>query len=797
MDKKAANSSVSVEGERIERSVLPIPDRPQIGLTTYDAKDPETKFPPILPLRPPKGAPNVLLILLDDAGYGAMGTFGGPTSTPTADRLAANGITYTRFHVCALCAPSRQALLTGRNHHAVGMGTITEVATSAPGYSSVRPKSAAPLAEILKLNGYSTAQIGKCHEVPVWETSQLGPFDQWPTGGGGFEYFYGFIGAETNWYRPDLYRGTTPVEPPKPPEEGYHFDEDIADNAIQWVRQQKALMPDKPFFLYYAPAGTHAPHSCSKKWSDKYKGKFDGGWDVLREEIFARQKKLGLIPQDAGLTARPAAIGAWADVPDVLKPVLARQMEIYAGFMEHTDYQIGRVIDAIRDLGVLDDTLIIFINGDNGASAEGGPNGTFNWMIPLNGAMDIETPEFMKSRIDEFGGPSALNHYTCGWAWAMDTPYQWMKQIASHWGGTRQEAIVHWPNGFKAKGEKRTQFSHLIDVAPTILDAAGIPAPDFVNGIQQMPLHGKSLVPTFHDAKTPEHLETQYFEMACNRGIYHKGWIASTIHCVPWIMTGKMPALKDDVWELYAPDDWSQAHDVSKEFPDKLHELQRLFLIEAVKYNVLPLDDRKAERFVPEIAGRPTLIRGNKQILYAGMRGLSENIVLNVKNKSSAVTAKIVVPDGGARGVIIAQGGEFGGWTLYVKDGRLAYGYNLYGVQRFKIASDTPIPLGEHQIRMEFKYDGGGLAKGGTVTLYYDGKKVGDGRVDRSTPMVFSTDDKTDVGTDLGGLVSDDYGPGDPAFNGQIEWVQIDIGTDSHDHLITPEHRLHAAMAQQ
>ena len=780
------------------RTSLPIPDRSVVGLTTYDAKDPDTKFPPIEPLRPPEGAPNVLLILMDDAGYGAMGTFGGPTSTPTADRLATNGLTYNRFHVTALCAPSRQALLTGRNHHAVGMGTITEVATSAPGYSAIRPKSAAPLAEILKLNGYSTAQIGKCHEVPVWETSQLGPFDQWPSGGGGFEYFYGYFGAETNWYLPDLYRGTTPVEQPKTPEEGYHFDEDIADNAIAWVRQQKALMPDKPFFLYYAPAGTHAPHSCSKQWSDKYKGRFDAGWDVQREEIFARQKQLGIIPQDAQLTTRPAAISAWDDVADDLKPVLARQMEIYAGFMDHSDYQIGRVIDAIEELGILDDTLIIFINGDNGASAEAGPNGTFNWMIPLNGAMDIETPEFMASRIDEFGSPTALNHYAVGWAWAMDTPYQWTKQVASHWGGTRQEAIVHWPNGFSGRGEMRTQFSHLIDVAATILDAAGIPEPDFVNGIQQMPLHGKSLVPTFHDANTPEHREVQYFEQLVNRGIYHKGWTACTMHSVPWIMVGKLPALDDDVWELYAPDDWSQAHNLAAEMPDKLRELQRLFLIEAVKYNVLPLDDRKAERFNADIAGRPMLIRGNTQMLYSGMRGLSENIVLNVKNKSSAVTAQVVVPDGGARGVIIAQGGQFGGWTLYVRDGRPVYGYNLYGVQRFKIEGDTPIPPGEHQIRMEFAYDGGGLGKGGTVTLYLDGKQVGTGRVDRSEPMVFSGDDKTDIGTDLGSRVTDDYEPGDPTFNGRIEWVKIDLGEDAKDadHLIKPEELWHIAMAR-
>jgi arylsulfatase A-like enzyme len=781
------------------RTSLPIPDRPPAGLTTYDARDPETEFPPIRPLRPPAGAPNVLLILLDDAGYGAMGTFGGPTSTPTADRLAAGGLTYSRFHVTALCAPSRQCLLTGRNHHAVGMGTITELATSAPGYSSVRPNSAAPLAQILTLNEYSTAQIGKCHEVPVWETSQLGPFSQWPTGGGGFEYFYGFLGAETNWYLPDLYQGTTPVEQPKTPEEGYHFDEDIADHAIEWVRQQKALMPDKPFFLYYAPAGTHAPHSCSKQWSDRYKGRFGAGWDALREEIFARQKQLGIIPQDAELTARPEAISAWAAVPDDLKPVLARQMEVYAGFMDHCDFQIGRVIDAIEELGILDDTLIIFINGDNGASAEAGPNGTFNWMIPLNGAGALETAEFMASRIDKFGTPEALNHFAVGWAWAMDTPYQWTKQIASHWGGTRQEAIVHWPSGFSGRGEMRTQFTHLVDVAATILDAAGIPEPDFVNGVQQMPLHGKSLVPSFGDANTPEHRETQYFEMLVNRGIYHKGWTACTIHSIPWIMTGQLPALDDDVWELYAPDDWSQAHDLSKEMPDKLHELQRLFLIEAVKYNVLPLDDRKAERFNPEIAGRPQLIRGNTQILFSGMRGLAENIVLNIKNKSSAVTAQVVVPDGGAQGVIIAQGGVFGGWSLYARDGRPVYCYNLFGIQRFKIEGDRPIPPGEHQVRMEFAYDGGGLGQGGTVTLYIDGQQAGQGRVDRTQPMVFSSDDKTDVGTDLGTRVSDDYGPGDPKFAGRIEWVQIDLGADAEDadHLITAEERWQLAVARE
>ncbi|MGR4064604.1 MAG: sulfatase-like hydrolase/transferase [Vulcanimicrobiaceae bacterium] len=796
------NQDTSKNGARSQikkpaREVLPIPDLPYDGLITYDAKDPDSKFPPIEPLQPPEGAPNVLLILMDDAGFGATSRFGGPCATPNIERLAAEGLTYNRFHVCALCAPTRQALLTGRNHHSVGMGVITEIATSAPGYSAVRPNTAAPLAQIMTLNGYATAHIGKCHETPVWQTSQMGPFNQWPSMGGGFEYFYGFLGAEADWYAPDLLHGTTPVDPPKTPEEGYHFDEDVADHVIDWVRQQKALMPEKPFFVYYAPAGTHAPHYVAKEWSDKYKGKFDEGWDKLRGQIFERQKKLGVIPASAELTARPKEILAWDDVPANLKPVFARQMEVYAGYMEHFDFQMGRVIDALGSDGILDDTLVILITGDNGASAEAGPNGTFNWMIPLNGCMDIETPEFMMSRINDFGTHKALNHYAVGWAHALDTPYQWTKQIASHWGGTRNGTIVRWPKGFAGHGEIRTQFSHVIDIATTILDAAGIPEPTFVNGVQQMALQGKSMVPSFHDAKAPEHRETQYFEMLVNRGVYHKGWSACTIHSIPWIMTGTLPAYDDDVWELYGPDDWTQSKNIAKENPEKLREMQRQFLIEAVKYNVLPLDDRKAERFNPEIAGRPTLIRGNSQLLFARMTGLSENIALNVKNKSSSVTAEIQVPDGGANGVIIAQGGAFGGWSLYVDDGRLIYCYNLFGVQRFKIKGDKPLPAGTHQVRVEFAYDGGALGKGGTVTLYVDGKQTGQGRVDRTEPMIFSADDKLDVGTDRGTAVSDDYEVGNSTFSGKIEWVQIDIDKDAKnaDHLITADERLKLALS--
>jgi arylsulfatase A-like enzyme len=782
----------------LQRGVLPIPDKQHVGLTTYDAKDPDTSYPPIEPLLPPEGAPNVLVVLIDDAGFGSSSAFGGPCHTPNFERLADDGLRYNRFHTTALCSPTRQALLTGRNHHAVGMGGITEIATSAPGYNSLRPKSAAPLAETLKLNGYSTAQFGKCHEVPVWQTSPMGPFENWPSGGGGFEHFYGFIGGETNQYAPALYQDTVPVEPDRTPEEGYHFTEDMTDHAISWIRQQKALMPDKPFFTYFAPGATHAPHHVRPEWSDKYKGKFDQGWDKLREETFARQKALGVIPQDAQLTPRPAEIPAWDDTPDEMKPVFARQMEVYAGFLEHTDHHVGRLIASLDDLEILDDTLIFVMIGDNGASAEGTPNGCFNEIITLNGASGLETAEFMTSRIDDFGTPAAYNHYAVAWAHAMDTPYQWTKQVASHWGGTRNGTIMHWPSGIEAKGEIRSQFHHVIDVAATVLDVAGLPEPTFVHGIQQMPLHGVSMAPSFNDPAAAERRETQYFEMFVNRGIYHKGWTAVTRHSVPWIMA-ENPPMDDDVWELYGPDDWTQSRDLAQKHPGKLVELQRLFLIEAAKYNVLPLDDRRAERFNADLAGRPQLIHGNRQLLFEGMGRLSESSIVIVKNKSHAVTANIIVPDGGAKGVIIAQGGAFGGWSLYVKDDRPAYCYNLFGLEQFKVYGDAPIASGEHQVRMEFTYDGGGLGKGGIVSLFVDGAVAGDGKVDATVPMLFSADETTDVGNDSATPVSDDYGPKDSAFTGQIRWVQIDLGQDADDadHLISPEERYRIAMARQ
>jgi arylsulfatase A-like enzyme len=783
---------------KVDRTILPIPDRQHIGLTTYDAKDPNSKFPPIEPLRPPKGAPNVLIVLLDDVGFAASSAFGGPCQTPHFEKLASGGLKYTRFHTTALCSPTRQALLTGRNHHSVGMGGITEIATSAPGYCSVLPKNKAPLPMTLKLNGYSTAQFGKCHEVPPWQTSPLGPFDQWPTGGGGFEYFYGFLGGETNQWDPAIYEGTTPVEQPKTAEEGYHFTEDMTDKAVSWMRQQKALMGDKPFFMYFAPGACHAPHHVPKQWADKYKGKFDQGWDKLREEILVRQKKLGVVPQNADLTKRPAEIQAWDDVDPKMKPVLARQMEVYAGFLEHTDHHVGRLIDTLKDLQILDDTLIYVIIGDNGASAEGTLNGTFNELLMLNGITGIETPEFLAQRIDKFGSPESYNHYAVGWAHAMDTPYQWTKQVASHWGGTRNGTIVHWPKGIKAKGEIRSQFCHVIDVAPTVLEAAGIPAPTIVNSVQQAPLEGVSMAYSFDDANAPERHDLQYFEMFCNRGIYHRGWSAVTRHSTPWVTTAKLPAFEDDVWELYdGSKDWSQAHDLAREMPEKLYELQRLWLIEATKYNVLPLDDRRVERFNADLAGRPQLVKGNSQLLFSGMGRLSENSVVVMKNKSFSITAEVEVPPKGAEGVIIHQGGAFGGMSLYAKNGKAKFAYNFFGLQTFATEASQPIPAGKHQVRMEFAYDGGGLAKGGNVSLYYDGKKVGEGRVERTVPMLFSGDETTDVGRDTGTPVSSDYTRHTSVFSGKVNWVQLDLGKDAHDHFISSEERLNVAMARQ
>jgi arylsulfatase A-like enzyme len=732
------------------RTTLPVPDRQHLGLITYDAKDPDTSFPPIEPLLPPEGAPNVLVILLDDVGFGAASAFGGPVHTPTAERLQRNGLAYSRFHTTALCAPTRAALLSGRNHHSVGMGLITETATSAPGSNGLRPNTKAALATTLKLNGYSTAQFGKCHEVPPWQTSPIGP-------------------------------------------------EDLADRAIGWVKTQKALAPDKPFFVYFAPGATHAPHHVPQEWAGRYAGQFADGWDAQREATIARQKSLGVVPPDAELTPRPDIIPGWEDMDEALRPVLERQMEVYAGFLEHVDFHVGRLIDAVEEIGALDNTLVYYIIGDNGASAEGTVNGAFNEMANFNGLAAIETPEFLASVKDKLGTPDSYNHYSVGWAWAMCAPYQWTKQVASHWGGTRNGTIVHWPAGFTSRGEMRTQFTHVIDVAPTVLEAAGLPEPTFVNGVQQSPYEGTSMVYSFDDGDAAERHDLQYFEMAGNRGIYFKGWSAVTRHSTPWLPTETLPALDDDVWELYdGANDWTQASDLAAKDPERLASLQRLWLIEAVRYNVLPIDDRRFERLNATIAGRPQLISGTTQVLFPEMKRLSENSVIDIKNRSFSVTAAVHTPARGmTNGVVIAQGGRFGGWALYFLDGRARFVYNLLGMQEFVTGTDEQLPPGSHhQVRMEFAYDGGGLAKGGDVTLYYDGRGVGSGRVQQTQPLIFSADDTTDVGNDYGMPVSAEYAAASK-FNGRIDVVQIDVGDDDSSHLIDPVEVARIAMSRQ
>jgi arylsulfatase A-like enzyme len=791
--------AVTMDNHEGQRTALPIADKRYAGPIWYDAKEQGAGFAPIQPLRPPEGAPNVLIILLDDVGFGASSAFGGPAHTPVAERLAAAGLSYTRFHTTALCSPTRAALLTGRNHHTVGMGSIVELATAAPGNTSMRPNTCATVAEILKLNGYATAHVGKCHEVPAWETSPAGPFDRWPSPGNGFEYFYGFFGGETDQWHPNLREGINRVDPWGTPEQGYHFTEDMTDKAVGWLRQQKALVPDKPFLLYYAPGATHSPHHVPQQWIDKYAGRFDEGWDVLREQTLARQKERGVVPPDAVLTRRHDEIPAWDDMPEALKPVLARQMEVYAGFLEHTDHEVGRLVDAIDELGLLDDTLVYYIIGDNGASAEGTLQGTFNEMICLNGMGELETTEFLLSQLDGWGGPDSMPHYAVGWAHAMNAPYQWTKQVASHWGGTRNGTIVHWPNGIDAKGELRHQFHHVIDVAPTVLEAVGLPEPSMVNGVAQLPMEGVSMMYSFADAAAAERHVTQYFEMFCNRGIYHNGWSAVTKHRTPWQTTGEVGiAFDDDVWELYdGGSDWTQARDLSTEKPDKLHELQRLFLIEATRYNVLPLDDRGFERVLPDVAGRPTLIKGNRQLFLPGMGGLTGGLhIVNWRNRSWSLTAQVEVPDGGAEGVLLTYGGRVGGWAFYLRGGVPTFCYNYFGLDQSYARGDRPAPAGERQLRLEFAYDGGGVGKGGDVTLYIDGAAAGAGRVERTQPLGYGYE-YSDVGRDELTTVTDDYPRGDNAFTGAIKWIELRTGDDSYEHLIDPADYIRVAMAEQ
>jgi len=751
-----------------DRTVLPIPEPQYPHSTVFDVRN--ATPPPRFEVKAPAKAPNVLIVLIDDMGFGQSSAFGGPIHMPTVERLATGGLRYNEFHTTALCSPTRTALLSGRNHHMNNMGSITETATSFPGQTGQRPNSVAPLAEMLRLNGYSTAAFGKSHETAAWEVSPSGPTDRWPTRSG-FDKFYGFMGGETNQWAPLLYDGMTQVEPSTDP--NYHFMTDMTNQAIDWMGYQKSLTPDKPFFIYFAPGATHAPHQVPKSWIAKYKGKFDQGWDKLREETLARQIKLGVVPPGTKLAPKPAAIKDWAALSADEKKLFARQMEVFAGFGEYADTETGRLIQAIEATGQLGNTLIFYIVGDNGASAEGGMSGLFNEMTYFNGVN--ETVQDVLKHYDELGGPTTYPHYAAGWAVAGDTPFTWTKQIASSYGGTRNGMVIHWPAGITAKGQVRSQWHHVIDIAPTILETAGLPEPKSVNGTPQTPIEGVSLAYTFADAKAPSRHTTQYFEIFGNRAIYQDGWLAGTVHRAAWEFKPRT-TLENDTWELYdTRADFSLANDLAAKNPEKLKEMQALFLKEAVKYSVLPIDDRTLERFDAALVGRPDLMAGRTSLtVYQGMTGMSENVFINAKNRSHTITAEVDIPKGGAKGVLLAQAGRFGGWSLYLKDGKPTYTYNWLGLQRYTVAAKQALPAGKATIRYEFAYDGGGVGKGGTGTLFVNGKKVATGRIDRTQCCAFSADEGADVGADEGTPVSEAYKV--PfKFTGKIAKVTIEL----------------------
>jgi arylsulfatase len=691
---------------------------------------------------------------------------------PTLDRLANSGLRYTNMHVTALCSPTRAALLTGRNHHSSNTGAVQDVATAFPGNTGVRPNSVAPLAEMLRLNGYNTAAFGKWHLTPLWETSVSGPYTTWPTGSG-FEKFYGFLGGETNQWAPLLYDGVTKVELPHDP--SYHFMNDMTNRAIEWIRFQHAMTPDRPFFMYFAPGATHAPHHVPKKWADRYRGKFDNGWDRYREEALARQIKLGIVPPGTTLAPKPAVMKDWDSLSTEERKLFARQMESYAGYAEYTDFEIGRLVRALEELGVMDNTLFIYIAGDNGASGEGGLNGTSNELTYFNGVQQTVGDQ-MKS-LEEWGGAGTYPHFALGWAVAGNTPFAYTKQVGGDFGGSTNGMVVHWPRGIQARGELRNQFHHVIDLAPTVMEVAGLPFPRSVNGTTQKPFEGVSLAYTFGDPRAPGRHQTQYFEIAGSRAIYHNGWVARTIHRVPWEPQPRA-TLEADVWELYdTSKDFSLSKNVASEYPEKLKELQALFLEEALKYSVLPLDDRSIERMDPALAGRPDLMGARTSLtLYPGMTGMMENTFLNVKGRSSTVTAEVDVPQGGARGVILAQGGRFGGWSLHLKDGKPTYTYNWVGLERFEVSAPDTLPAGQATIVVDFAYDGGGRGKGGTATLSVNGKKVAEGRIPKTNAYVFSLDEGADVGMDEDTPVSESYQAGsDSRFTGSIRSVTLKV----------------------
>jgi arylsulfatase len=766
----ASSAGTVVAQETLDRTVLPIAEPKPPTYKELDARN--AKPPARFEVKAPKGAPNVVIVLIDDIGFGGPSTFGGPIQTPTLDLLANEGLRFNNFHTTALCSPTRNALKTGRNHHTTNTGSIMETATAFPGNTGQIPNSVAPLAEMLRLNGYSTGAFGKWHETAAWETSVSGPYDRWPTHQG-FDKFYGFIGGETDQWYPLVYDGVTKVDPPKI--EGYHFTVDMTNQAINWVKAQQSMTPDKPFFVYYATGAVHAPHHVPKEWADKYKGQFDKGWDQVRLETFERQKKLGVIPSNTQLAPKPEDIKGWDKLPAEERRLFARQAEVFAGFMAQTDYEVGRLVKALKDIDEMDNTLFIYIAGDNGTSAEGGFVGMYNEMTYFNGV--TEKVEDLIPLIDKWGGPETFPHMAAGWAVAFDSPFSWTKQVASDFGGTRNGAVIHWPKGIKAKGEIRSQFSHVIDITPTILGAAGLPEPKSVNGTPQTPIEGTSMLYAFNDAKATERHTTQYFEMFGNRAIYHDGWFARTIHRAPW-QVANLPPLTTDVWDLYnVKNDFSLVNNLAAEQPKKLQELQTLFMQEAEKYHVLPIDDRTIERTNPALAGRPDVLGDRTSInLYEGMHGMLENTFMNIKNKSSKITAELEIPEGGANGAILSQGGRFGGWSLYMKDGKPAYVYNFLGLERYTIAAPKALPAGPATVTLDFVYDGGGMGKGGMAMLLVNGKPVAEGRIEKTQPNIFSADETADVGLDNQTPVAEGIGIGsETRFTGKINKVTLEV----------------------
>lgn len=756
-------------GDKLDRTILPIPEPKLAPITELDAR--KAKAPPRFEVKAPAQAPNVLIVLIDDMGFGQSSAFGGPIHMPTLEKLAKGGLRYNQFHTTALCSPTRAALLSGRNHQVCNMGSVTETATAFPGQTGQRPNAVAPLAEMLRLNGYSTAAFGKSHETAAWEVSPSGPTDRWPTRSG-FDKFYGFIGGEANQWSPAIYEDMSRVELPNDP--NYHLMTDLANQAIKWMSSQKSLTPDKPFFTYFAPGATHAPHHAPKEWIARYKGKFDQGWDKVREQTLARQIKLGVVPAGTKLAPKPEAIKDWDKLSADEKRLFARQMEVFAGYGEYADFEVGRVIQTIEELGQLENTLVFYIAGDNGASAEGTMNGLLNEMTYFNGVPET-VPEILK-HIDDLGGPNTYGHYAAGWAVAGDTPFTWTKQVAGSYGGTRNGMVIHWPKRIAAKNELRSQWHHVIDIAPTILEAAGLPEPKSVNGTPQTPIEGVSMVYTFADAKAKDRHKTQYFEIFGNRGIYHDGWLAHTVHRAPWENKPRAPFLEDK-WELYhVEEDFSSANDLAAKNSEKLKELQDLFLKEAAGNQALPLDDRFIERTNATLVGRPDLMRGRTSLtVYEGMFGMTENVFINTKNRSHTITAEVQIPKGGANGVILAQAGRFGGWSLYVKGGKPAYAYNFLGLKEYKITSPKALPEGKVTIRYEFAYDGDGMGKGGKGTIFVNGEKAAEGRIDRTQPFVFSADEGADVGLDGETPVTGDYKERDNKFTGRIQKVTVDL----------------------